>query len=194
LALGFIAENKFWKDSMFYTGNRPFEYLTILALAMVIAYIFVLKDIKNIASKLLILLIFFAIGFQLSISRIQAISNYSTKYNYGKTGIYQTAAWLKMNTAPNEPIWAMKDVGYYVHDRYYESYAYYFSGPLDNNLVQMLKNGKVRYYVVSTGIGEDNIVYYPKIKQILNTYAVKQYQFGNYIIYKSKEAIINDKK
>jgi hypothetical protein len=194
LVFGFILEKIYWKDSMFYGSSKPFGYLTVLILIVIIYYILLRINSYNLSAKLFLLLIFFAIGFQLSISRIQAISPYSTKYDYGKTGMEQTTEWLRVNTGPNEPIWSMKDVGYYVHDKYYESYAYYFSKPLDNNLVNMLKVGKVRYYVVSTGIGEDDILDYPNIAQILNTYAVKEKQFGNFIIYESKAAITNGKQ
>jgi hypothetical protein len=133
-----------------------------------------------------VLILLFAIGFEFSISRTQAISTYSTKYDYGQLGLNQTASYLRSNTAPSEVIWSMKDVGYYVNNKYIESYGYYFDTSLQNNLINLLKSGKVRYYVANTGIGEDNIDAYPRIKHILDTYAVPEKQFGNFIIYKSK--------
>jgi hypothetical protein len=115
------------------------------------------------------------------------MSSYPTKYHYGQAGLDQTAAYLRSNTEPGEVIWSMKDVGYYVNNRYIESYGYYFSKPLENDLINLLQNSKVRYYVVTTGIGQDNIDAYPNIKQILDTNAVREKQFGNFIIYKSKD-------
>jgi len=185
-ALGFVVEKIFWKDSMFLNG-KPFEGLTALALIIVACYLLLRVSTRQIVTSLFVLAMLFAIGFQLSISRVQATSSYSTKYDYGKQGMDQATAYLRSNTQPNEAIWGMKDVGYYVNNKYYESYGYYFDKSLDSNLVKLLQGGKVRYYVVSTGIGEDNIDYYPDVKQILNTYAVPQKQFGNFIIYKSKE-------
>jgi hypothetical protein len=187
--LGFLVEKIFWRDSMFLNG-KPFGGLTILLIIIIVSFILIKIDARRIAASMFVLTIFFAIGFQLSISRIQAISTYSTKYDYGKQGMDQTTAYLRSNTVPNEVIWSMKDVGYYVNNRYIESYAYYFDKPLQNNLISLLKAGKVRYYVVSTGIGEDNINNYPNIRQILDTYAVLEKQFGNFIIYESKASII----
>lgn len=185
-SLGFVIEKIFWKDSMFLNG-LPFKNLTLLLLIMVACFILLKRVTHNIATGLFVLFIFFSIGFQLSISRYQAISTYPTKYHYGQTGLDQTTAYLRSNTDSEEVIWSMKDVGYYVNNRYYESYGYYFDKSLENDLINMLNGSKVRYYVVTTGIGQDNIDAYPNIKQILDTNAVKEKQFGNFIIYKSKE-------
>jgi len=183
--LGFFIEKHFWKDSMFLNG-KPFAGLTILAIIIIVSFVLLKVNTWRIAASIFVLAIFFAIGFQLSISRVQAISTYSTKYDYGKQGMDQTEAYLRSVTTPNEVIWSMKDIGYYVNDRYIESYGYYFDPALQNNLIRLLKAGKVRYYVVSTGIGEDNVDDYPNVKPILDTYAVPVKQFGNSIIYKSK--------
>lgn len=186
LAFGFIIERLLWKDMMFLNG-RPFHGLIILLTMVVTSYVLFKLYKHNLVSVLFVLFVLFSIGFQLSISRTQAISPYPTKYHYGQLGLNQTTAYLRSNTKPSEIIWSMKDVGYYVNNKYYESYVYYFSTQLEADLISMLKGGKVRYYVVSTGIGEDNVDYYPNIKQILDTYAVPEKQFGNFIIYKSKE-------
>lgn len=185
-SLGFIVEKIFWEDSMFLNG-APFKNLTALFLIIVVACFILLKiTTRHRAASIFVLYTCFCIGFQLSISRIQATAPYPTKYHYGQAGLDQTAAYLRSNTDPNEIIWSMKDVGYYVNNKYYESYGYYFDASLENELINMLKGGKVRYYVVTTGIGQDNIDYYPSIKQILDTNAVREKQFGNFIIYKAK--------
>lgn len=186
LIFGFVIEKIFWEDKMF-TNARPFEGFVILFLLVAISYYLLIRDnTQRIAASFFILLILFSIGFQLSISRIQAMSPYPTKYHYGQTGLDETTSYLRANTTSKEIIWSMKDVGYYVNNKYIESYGYYFDKSLENNLINLLKGSKVKYYVVSTGIGEDNINYYPRIKQILDTYAVREKQFGNFIIYKSK--------
>jgi 4-amino-4-deoxy-L-arabinose transferase-like glycosyltransferase len=183
--LGFLAEILFWKDSMFLHG-KPFGSLTLLFLIIIAGYIVLKIKTHQIAASVFVLLIFFSIGFQLSISRIQAKSTYPTKYHYGQSGLDETTAYLRSNTAPTEIIWSMKDVGYYVNNKYIESYSYYFDKTLENNLINLLKSSKVKYYVVSTGIGEDNILAYPHIQEILTTYAVQEKQYGNFIIYKAK--------
>lgn len=186
VCLGFLVEKIFWGDTMFLNG-KPFEYLAMFALVVVAAYVLFRKYPGRIGSSALVLFMLFSIGFQLSISRVQAISPYPTKYNYGQVGLDQTAAYLRSNTAPNEVIWSMKDVGYYVNNVYYESYGYYFDKSLEGDLIKKLNGDEIRYYVVSTGIGQDNIDYYPNVKKILEANTVKEKEFGNYIIYKTKE-------
>ncbi len=185
-AIGFVVEKIFWGDSMF-LNRKPFGHLAFLILIVVVSYVLLKINTRRVAASMFVLYIFFCIGFQLSISRIQATAPYPTKYEYGQAGLDQTTAYLRSNTDPNETIWSMKDVGYYVNNKYYESYGYYFDQSLENDLINMLKSSKVRYYVVTTGIGQDNIDAHPNIKQILDTNAVREKEFGNFVIYKSKE-------
>jgi hypothetical protein len=187
LFVGFLLEKIYWKDTMF-VGGKPFTHLLVLFLLMIAVWYVLLKvSTRRIAPMLFVLSLLFAIGFQLSISRIQAIAPYPTKYHYGQVGLDQTTAYLRSNTTPTEAIWSMKDVGYYVNNRYYESYSYYFDKSLQSSLVDMMKAGQVRYYVASIGIGEDNLEADPEMKQILDTNGVQEKQFGNFIIYKAKE-------
>lgn len=186
LLFGFLIEKILWGDTMFLNG-KPFTYMFLLVATIVACYVLLKIGPKKITSLALVLFIFFAIGFQLSISRVQAISEYPTKYLYGQTGLDQTTAYLRSNTEPDETIWAMKDVGYYVNNKYIESYGYYFDKSIEKDLINKLKGSKVRYYVVTTGIGQDNIDYYANIKTILESNAVREKQFGNFIIYKAKE-------
>ena len=186
-SLGFILEKIYWGDKMF-SNARPFAHLAILLLS--IALYCVLLQIhytRRLAAQMFLLISFFAIGFQLSISRVQATAPYPTKYLYGQMGMDQAADYLRSNTSSDEVIWSMKDIGYYVNNKYIESYGYFFDKSLEKDLINKLQDSKVRYYVVTTGIGQDNIDYYTNIKQILNKYAVREKQYGNYIIYKSKE-------
>jgi|GEM_PF-2941513 len=184
---GFIVEKTLWGDSMFLT-HRSMELSTLIGLILVAVTIYILlvkPNTKNILAMFLVLLLSFSVGFQLSISRAQAIAPYPTKYLYGQLGLADTAAYLRANTGTDEVIWSMKDVGQYAQRRHQESYAYYFDASLNTELVNMLKEGKIRYYITTTGIGEDNIDYYKNVKDDLNTYATKVKQFDNFIIYKA---------
>ena len=70
--LGLVIEKIFWKDSMF-LNERPFRGLIILLLIVVASYILLLKiNAHRLAASLFVLVICFSIGFQLSISRVQA--------------------------------------------------------------------------------------------------------------------------
>ncbi len=103
----------------------------------------------------------------------------------------EAVSYLKLHTRTNEVIWSMKDIGFYVNDRYYESYPFYFDKALDPRLIQMLRQGKIRYYVATIGIGEDRIDYYTDIQHILDANASKVATFGNFVIYRSNNATSN---
>ena len=188
LSLGFVIEKIFWEDSMF-LSLKPFEFLPVV-LAIIVVFYFLLTKLvsrKTLLSTFMLFLIFFAIGFQFSISRIQALSSYPTKYLYGQSGLQDTAEYLRSNTTSDEIIWGMKDIGYYVNNKYHESYAFYFNESGKDDLLKIIKERKIRYYVATTGIGQDNIDYYTHIRNVLDTYTVKDKQFGNFVIYKLKD-------
>lgn len=188
LFLGFLTEKIFWADSMF-LSLKPFTFLPLILVIIIIAYLLLskLRSHRDALRSLLLLLVFFAIGFQLSISRIQALSSYPTKYLYGQTGMNDASEYLRSNTKPDEVIWSMKDIGYYVNNKYYESYAFYFNKSGEKDLLKLIDERKIRYYVATTGIGQDNLDYYTHIRHILDTYTVKDKQFGNFVIYKLKD-------
>jgi len=189
LLLGSVVEDVLWKDSMFFS-IYPFTYSWAALVLIVLLYI-ALKYRKSLhfTQVTIALALAFAIGFQMSISRVQAIAQYPTKYLYGQTGMDDAITYLKLNTKSNEVIWSMKDIGYYVNNRYLESYSYYSDPTLKKSLINLLKSGKVRYFVSTTGIGQDSLSYYTNIKTILDTYATKQEQFGNFVIYKSNNSL-----
>lgn len=189
LLAGGLMEDLVWKDSMFFS-LKPFAYTWILLVLVLLLYVaLIYRKSRHAAQLSIVLVLAFALGFQMSVSRIQAIAQYPTKYLYGQMGMGDAISYLKLHTKPNEVIWSMKDIGYYVNNRYLESYYYYSDPSLKNNLIDLLKSGKVRYFVATTGIGEDSLSYYTNIKDILNKYATEQEQFGNYVIYESNSAL-----
>ncbi len=187
--LGFFVQLMYWGDSMFVNVKPSKHLFTLLVISSV--FFALIKFRPILVRGVFVFTLLFSIGFQFSISRIQAISPYPTKYLYGQTGLDQTANYLNLNTEDDEVIWSMKDVGYYADRRFIESYRYYFNESLETELEGMLKEGKVRYYVVTTGIGQDNIDYYTRIGEILEDHATIERRFGNFIIYKSKGAAVN---
>ncbi|MEI8196867.1 MAG: hypothetical protein WCI73_13285, partial [Phycisphaerae bacterium] len=140
---------------------------------------------QGLARILFLLLIALGVGLELGVSRTQATAAYPTRYHYGRQGFEEAVAYLRSRVGPDEVIWGMKDVGYYVNNRYIESYGYYFVPALADDLVALFKGGKVRYYVASRGIGEDQVEYYP-IKALLEQYCRVERTFGNTIIYITK--------
>lgn len=188
ILIGYVMEKSIWEDSMFLSG-KPFDFLWVILIIAIASYVLLTKyKDKQTAKVIFTLVVVFAIGFQLSISRVQATAPYPTKYLYGQMGLDETADYLRVKTKPDEVIWSMKDVGFYVHNKFYESYSTYFDKSLQQDTITMLKEGKVRYYVATTGIGQDNINYYTDVKKILDENATVDKRIGNFIIYKSKNA------
>lgn len=177
---------KLLKDSMYFSGVT-FSYMWTLPILVVVMYVALrIKNTKIYAQNILVFIIAFALGFQLYISRVQAVAPYPTKYLYGQLGIDEAASYLRANTEKDEVIWGMKDIGYYTNKRWVESYGYYFEPKLHKDLIDKLQKGEIRYFVATTGIGQDNLDYYGEIRDILETYATKEKQFDNYVIYKAK--------
>ena len=126
------------------------------------------------------------LGSQLGISRSQAVAEYPTKYEYGQTGMNETVAYLKSHVAPAEVIWSMKDVGYYVNNKYIENYGYIFDPSLESKLADIIRTKHVRYFVVTQGIGQDRVDAYPTLKRSLDSCCIIDQEFGNFVIYKAK--------
>jgi 4-amino-4-deoxy-L-arabinose transferase-like glycosyltransferase len=191
LTLSFLIETRYFKDNVF-LNHSVFKGLIYFGLAVLIGYgLLSARKTSAYAKLIFIYFLFVVIGYQLGVTRVQAISTYPTKYLYGQQGMNETINYLKLNTKSSEVIWSMKDVGFYVNDRYYENYPFFFDDKLQPTLINMLKEGKIRYYVVTTGIGEDRVDYYKGIANILDQYATKKATFGNFIIYYSNDAPSN---
>jgi hypothetical protein len=186
--LGFtILENYFFADKLILEKHQLDAYIIILILLL--AFILGKTVFKYQQSRWISFLIvgIFTIssGFQLGLSRVQATSNYPTKYNYGQEGFNETIEFLKEKTTSKDIIWSMKDVGYYVNNKYEESYHYFQSSQLNEKLRRLMKEKKIKYYVATYGIGEDNLLAYPEILNILLSNGKVEKTFGNYVIFSS---------
>lgn len=135
--------------------------------------------------------ILFAIllGTQFGISRSQAVAKYPTKYHYGQIGLDEAAVYLKGKLMPHEPIWGMKDIGQYASGVYYENYGTVFKAEdeISEEFKDLIENKGVRYFVVTTGIGQDRVDAYINLKLALDVCCNKDWEFANYIIYKAKQ-------
>jgi len=185
-ALAILYENHFLRDNMF-ISQMVFNHLPLLWIGVLIGYILLnLKKSSSLAKIALPYFIIAIIGFQVNISRVQAKAPYPTKYHYGQQGFDETVNYLKAKTRKDEVIWSMKDIGYYVNNRYIENYGFFFDKSLNAELERLTKEGKVRYYVATTGIGEDRVDYYLEIMKILEKNTELDANFGNFVIYKAK--------
>lgn len=180
-----VLENRFLGDSLI-RHRAEVSFLLIFALVLLsilLAVAISAFKTKRYASWAIILLLMITGGYELGLSRAQAIAPYPTKYYYGQTGLEETITYLKANTKRDEVIWAMKDVGYYVNNRYEESYGYFFFPELQDKLVRLMREGNIRYYVATRGVGEDNVAAYPQIEKILTTYGKVEKTFGDFVIF-----------
>lgn len=187
----FVLTTHFVGDKAF-LDHAVFRHFILLTVAATVGYALLhYNKTAQVGRVLFVYFLIFVIGYQLAISRVQAIATYPTKYLYGQQGMRDTVSYLKIHTHKNEIIWSMKDVGFYVNDRYYESYAFYFNKNLEPVLTNMLQQGKIRYYVGTVGIGEDRLDYYTGVTKILNDNATKVATYGNFVIYRSNAAANN---
>lgn len=189
-----VMESHFYGDIFFksslaseFASNITAINMTLL-IVIAFSFSFIVKRFRQleIVKYSLLVILSIAVGFNVGISRSQALSDYPTKYHYGQTGFNETVSYLKAKVNHYEVIWSMKDIGYYVNNKYIENYRYFFDDQLLNDLVKIISNKKVRYFVVTTDIGQDRIDAYPKIASILEQYCVKDKTFGNFVIYRAK--------
>lgn len=187
LLISIIITQVYLLGDIEFKNNYIFSHFIFLGV-FIIFLISILSRLKNtlIFRHFICLFFIFILGFQIGISFVQATSEYPTKYHYGQLGLDDTVNYLKIHTNKDEPIWSMKDVGYYVNNKYFENYLYFSDKSLEDDLKNKLESGNVRYYVVTTGIGQDRVDVYLNIRDILDKYAKIEARFGNFIIYKKQ--------
>jgi hypothetical protein len=185
--VGFAAQPFLFSDQLLIARVNFGGSWLLLIVILISAVLIRLYSKSDVAKLTLLLVLALTLGAQFGLSRTQALYPYPTKYHYGIQGFEETATYLKVQTAENEPIWTMKDIGYYVHNKYIENYSAFFDPNAREKLKMLLEERKVRYYVVTTGIGQDRIDINLEVKDLLERYATIDRTFGNYIIYKLNE-------
>jgi len=172
--------------------DRPVSFVLIFSIVGIAAAISIvtakISDSQFLAYGLSILLAMM-VGTQFGISRSQAVAAYPTKYNYGQIGFDETVSYLKERLETNEPIWSMKDIGHYANGTYIENYSSIFkkAAEITSRLQDIIKNNRVRYFVVTKGIGQDRVDAYAELKSALETCCVIEREFGNFLIYRAKQ-------
>jgi 4-amino-4-deoxy-L-arabinose transferase-like glycosyltransferase len=166
----------------------PFYLLfSVFFLAIIFSFLCKYNSTRFYLKCSIIIFLASLLGSQLGISRFQALAKYPTKYDYGKTGMDETISYLKSRVNPSEVIWSMKDIGYYVNNRYFENYMDIFDSSLESKLTDMITNKNIRYFVVTTGIGQDRLDAYPSLKRSLDACCVVEREFGNFVIYRANK-------
>lgn len=184
----FLCQIFIFKDNAYLTKETVNGF--ILFGALMTSFIFSILIYRRnifIVRLLICALMAYVFGNLLGISRSQAVAAYPTKYEYGQLGMSETISYLKANVKVDEAIWSMKDIGFYVHNLYYENYGDIFSSDLKSKLRRLVKDNHVRYFVVTEGIGEDRYDAYPVLQDGLKDCCKLDKQFGNFLIYKAKK-------
>lgn len=170
-------------------ANRPIDahwLITIVSIAVILGTVFSINHFPRLAKCAASALLATLLGTQLGITRSQAVVAYPITYHYGQSGFNETVAYLQGRVEPGEAIWSMKDIGHYVNKKYIENYSYIFDPTVEARLEDLIKLKHIRYFVVTTGIGQDRIDAYPEFKQALDTCCIVDKEFGNFVIYKAK--------
>lgn len=172
--------------------DRPVPFPTIIlitATGLAIGMFFAKKTSSLWLTYGLVVLYGMLLGSQFGISRSQAVATYPTKYHYGQAGFDETVSYLHERLGAKEPIWSMKDIGHYANGTYFENYSSIFGSEpeITRNLQEAIKEKKVQYFVVTTGIGQDRVDAYAPFRSALDICCAVEKQFGNFIIYKAKQ-------
>lgn len=178
------------KDIIIFKSN-PVSFLCIsiiMGFALLIS-LYTARSERNLLIAYGIAILFaVTVVTQFAVSRSQSVALYPTKYHYGQLGLDEAIWYLKSKLAPNEPIWSMKDIGYYANNKYIENYGSIFKSQtqIENDLEIIIKNKGIRYLVLTTGIGQDRVDAYPELRTAMDTCCTVDQIFGNFIIYKAK--------
>lgn len=178
------------RDSVIMKGNPVgFPFLFVFVGTAILFGALAAKKQEKLFYKYGLTLLFATIvAMNFGISRSQAISPYPTKYHYGQIGLDEATMYLKSELKLKEPIWSMKDIGLYASGVYYENYGSLFKTEAEIKIEfkDLIENKGVRYFVVTTGIGQDRVDAYNELKRSLDACCNKDQEFGNLIIYKAK--------
>ena len=126
-------------------------------------------------------------GLQLGVALAQSKVDYATTYDYGQTGFMDTVSFIRLNTAPDDVIASMKDIGFRAHRRYYENYlALYGDDRDEQRFIRAIASGQVKYEVFTEGRGQDQLVIKPSLQKWIAEHCELVRSFGNYRIYTSR--------
>lgn len=129
-------------------------------------------------------------GMQFGSGVYQEQIAYATTYDYGQTGLVETAAFISANTGPDDVIASMKDVGFLTKRRYYENYqAIYLDGSSRVELVKAIESGRVSYVVFTEGRGQDQLRMNPVLRDWIRDNCTLVRSFGDYRVYMFNETL-----
>ncbi len=170
-------------------GARIVTYLplTILPALVALAVGFFAWRMKRyaIVSASAVLVAMYQIGLGAGISVFQVRQPYSTTYNYGQSGLSETAEYIRAVAKPEDMVMCMKDLGPMTSRRYFESYGFIYSGDAGAEQAIAILSEKVRFAVFTEQIGEDQLMMNAPLMQWVTSKCRLVRSIGNYRIYET---------
>lgn len=172
------------RDTLMYnTGGPVFRAWVILLPAMLLVPGMALLR-RRFAGPVVVSALVLYCGLQTGIAISQSRTPYSTTYDYGQTGFEDTAAFLRMNTRPDDLIVSMKDIGFAAKRRFFESYAALTGSSSDvDEIMSLMRSGRAVYAVFTEGRGQDQLILEPRLRDWVLANCRLVASFGNYRIY-----------
>ncbi len=164
-------------------NTRALLLPSALAVAGLILQLVPRERLRDLGRATLLAALTLHLGIEGGTAFVQARAEYSTTYDYGQEGLAEAASFIRQRTGPNDVVTSMKDLGYLSGRRYVENYSALAKVEEAKTLIEFWESGRVRYIVFTEGIGHDQVVRQPLLKEWLAQHAEQVASFGNYRIY-----------
>jgi hypothetical protein len=137
--------------------------------------------------------IVFASGLGAGTALHQVAAPYATTYNYGQTGLRETASFLTARTGRDELVACMKDLGWFAGRRYLDNLrATSGDEAAELALLAELGSGRVAYAVFTLRFGQDTLLRAPRLREWLRGNARRVARFGDYVVFRPLAAPATD--
>jgi len=170
-------------------------YLPVFCVFLALCVLF--RHIRKYKIILLSLLIFiYPINIGLNMNQTGEYTTSSTWLNYGERGFKDTVVYLSKKVVPGIPIFARKDVIYYLKEIYKIDIAFqpttrYFLAPDKKTIENVFKKTPVDYFIferISSVVKADN-----DIENILSEHFFVEKTIGDFVILKNKKVAVLQK-
>jgi hypothetical protein len=123
-------------------------------------------------------------GLQTGVAISQSRARYSTTYDYGQWGFEDTAAFLRLNTTPDDLILSMKDIGYATGRRYFSNYSALYGSEADlDRAIEVIQSGRVKFSVFTERRGQDQLIMRPRLQEWIRHHCKVVFVHGDYRVY-----------
>ncbi|MEJ5367651.1 MAG: glycosyltransferase family 39 protein [Bryobacteraceae bacterium] len=185
----FLAGGRWLRDRAILEGNLYPETKWMLVTPVLLASAGMLLFRTAAGPVLLLAGVALHGGHMTGTALAMARAPYPTTYDYGQLGFEETACFLRENTAPEEAVISMKDIGFHTGRRYFENYGYLFTGQQGADAMRaILLAGKARFAVFTEGNGPDDLRINPPLQEVIQESCTLARSYGHYRIYDCAKA------